>query len=95
MQYVFLDGAVIKKPADLHAAFAAALDLPDYYGRNMDALHDCLTELEEPVCVVAVHVPELREHLGRSANAFWRLMADLREDAEDVRFLEEPFLTEE
>lgn len=91
MRYVFLDGDKISSPAALHRAFAEALDLPDYFGRNMDALHDCLTDIFEPVCVVAVNVPALKEHLGRSANAFWRLMADLEEDQKGFRFLEEPF----
>jgi ribonuclease inhibitor len=91
MKYVFLDGDKIGSPAALHRAFAEALALPEYYGRNMDALHDCLTDIFEPVCVVAVHVSALREHLGRSANAFWRLMADLAEDRPGFRFVEEPF----
>ena len=91
MRYVFLDGNRILSPAALHRAFAEALDLPDYFGRNMDALHDCLTDIFEPVCVVAVNLPALREHLGRSANAFRRLMEDLAEEKEGFRFLEEPF----
>jgi hypothetical protein len=47
-----------------------------------------------PVCVVAVNVPALREHLGRSANAFGRLMADLAEEKKGFRYLEEPFKDE-
>ena len=94
MRYVFLDGDKIGSPAALHRAFAEALDLPDYFGRNMDALHDCLTDIFVPVCVVAVNVPALREHLGRSANAFGRLMADLAEEKKGFRYLEEPFKDE-
>ena len=30
---------------DMHAAVAAALDFPDYYGRNLDALNDCLRDV--------------------------------------------------
>ena len=30
--------------ADMHDAIAAALPLPECYGRNLDALHDVLTE---------------------------------------------------
>lgn len=29
-----------------HDAIATCLDFPEYYGRNMDALWDCLTMLE-------------------------------------------------
>ena len=33
------------KPA-LHAYLKEKLALPEYYGKNLDALHDCLTDLE-------------------------------------------------
>ena len=33
---------------DMHEAIAAGLDFPDYYGRNLDALNDCLTDIEIP-----------------------------------------------
>ena len=91
MKYVFLDGEKLRSPAELHMTFADALGLPDYFGRNMDALHDCLTDIFEPVCVIAVHTPQLWDHLGRSANAFRRLMEDLTEDKADFRFLPDPF----
>lgn len=31
----------------LHDTLARELALPDWYGRNLDALHDCLTELRD------------------------------------------------
>lgn len=80
MQYIFLDGARILSNADLHAAFAEALDLPDCYGNNLDALHDVLTDCARPLGVVIVHEALLREHLGRRANGFFRLLRDLQED---------------
>ncbi|MFJ8584872.1 barstar family protein [Streptomyces sp. NPDC093595] len=30
---------------DMHGAMAAALDFPDHYGRNLDALNDCLGDV--------------------------------------------------
>ncbi|WP_443743485.1 barstar family protein [Sutterella sp.] len=37
----------LTKP-QLFEAFAAALKLPDWFGRNLDALYDALTDLEGP-----------------------------------------------
>ena len=33
---------------ELHAFIATKLDFPDYYGANLSALADCLSELGEP-----------------------------------------------
>jgi hypothetical protein len=41
-EVVRLDAARWTSEADLHRDFAAALDFPDYYGENLDALNDCL-----------------------------------------------------
>ena len=35
-----------------HAHLTERLPLPDYYGRNLDALHDCLTEMDDAELVV-------------------------------------------
>lgn len=39
-----LDGKLIKKNG--HEYLVEVLDLPDYYGKNLDALYDCLCEME-------------------------------------------------
>ena len=39
-----LVGKLIKKQG--HDYLKEALNLPDYYGKNLDALYDCLTEIE-------------------------------------------------
>ncbi len=80
MQYIFLDGARILSTADLHAVFAAELILEDDYGRNLDALHDVLTDCTEPLGIVIVNEAALRGHLGRRANGFFRLLRDLQAD---------------
>ena len=33
---------------DMHEALASGLEFPDYYGRNLDALNDCIGDLEIP-----------------------------------------------
>ena len=80
MQYVFLDGARILSNTDLHAAFAAVLAPDESYGSNLDALHDVLTDRIVPLGIVIVNEALLREHLGRRANGFFRLLRDLQAD---------------
>ena len=42
---VTIDCSRIQSKEDLHRIFSEALSFPAWYGKNLDALHDCLTVL--------------------------------------------------
>lgn len=44
MEIVTIDCSKIDTADKFHEALAQALDFPDYYGKNLDALYDCLTD---------------------------------------------------
>jgi len=44
-QIVALDAAAWEADADLHRDVARALHFPDHYGRNLDALNDCMRDV--------------------------------------------------
>lgn len=45
---IILDGRTVDSRETLHQRLSELLHLPVWYGRNLDALHDCLTELRDP-----------------------------------------------
>lgn len=49
MKTVTLALARMQSIRQLHKYLRTELELPDYYGENLDALYDCLTEVCEPV----------------------------------------------
>ena len=47
MKQVILDGNILADATQVHDYLKEMLDFPEYYGKNLDALHDCLTDLED------------------------------------------------
>ena len=47
MKEIIVDCSGIADKRQLHEALKAALCLPEWYGKNLDALFDCLTELDD------------------------------------------------
>ncbi len=39
----------VKSVYDIHERIQEGLKLPDYYGKNLDALWDCITDMDAPV----------------------------------------------
>ncbi len=94
MKVVLLDGCRIEDAAAMHAAFARALDLPDWYGANLDALHDVLTETTEQIGVITVNTARLAKNLGRRWHPFLRLMKDLKQNRPGFDFCMDPLFRE-
>ena len=64
MMELILDGEKLTDRESLHDVFADVLHFPDWYGRNLDALFDCLTDLNEETELVFCNVGLLEEKLG-------------------------------
>ena len=46
MKHITLDGNILADAAKVHDYLKEMLQFPEYYGNNLDALHDCLTDLD-------------------------------------------------
>ena len=49
---------------EAHAHMQARLRLPQWYGKNLDALNDCLGEIKTPTRIIVRYAPILKESLG-------------------------------
>ena len=85
---IILDGRTVDSRETLHQRLTELLQLPVWYGRNLDALHDCLTELREPVTLRVIHAHALRES-GYASNLGHVLYDCERENEKLTVFWEE------
>lgn len=63
MKTVTIDCANITTAEAFHNALAEALDFPEYYGKNLDALFDCLTEINQELELVLLNWHKLEYNL--------------------------------
>lgn len=64
MNFCVLDGQEIKDKEMLHDRLAISLHFPDWYGRNLDALYDCLTDLQEETEIRFLQKDVMEERMG-------------------------------
>lgn len=81
-----LDCARLTDRAAAHAYLQSVLPLPDYYGRNLDALHDCLLEL--PPCTVTLQNVSSLENADWYSRALLTVFRDAAQERSDIQLIE-------
>ncbi len=69
----------------LHNYLHQVLELPEYYGMNLDALHDCLTELVEPTEINVPAAVQDEEYLGWYGKQLLAVLEDAAEENEALQ----------
>lgn len=83
METVRLDGALLCSREEAMETLSLALALPEWWGRNLDALYDCLTDLGRPVRLELFHKQAMEDSpFGR------RLLCVLEDAAGELPWLE-------
>ena len=78
MRKITIDCKTIADRTDMHECLARELDFPDWYGKNLDALYDCLTELDS----VHLHLVGWQQ-LGTWKAGFEAVLSDAENDCLD------------
>ncbi len=86
MKTAILNGKKIPDRAALHAALAQELSFPPYYGNNLDALCDLLTESAEPIRIVLIGKEAFEENLGVYFTRFLRMLEDVSGESGRLTF---------
>ncbi len=80
MMTVILEGSRMIDRVAVHNHLAERLQLPSYYGRNLDALYDVLTELGEETTIILRDPALVAEQLGKYGEALLNAMQEAAEE---------------
>ena len=64
MNYYYIEGNCLQERKQAHRYLAQVLRFPDYYGNNLDALADCLSEMSYRNVIIISDSEKIVENLG-------------------------------
>lgn len=79
MLHIILNGDKLETKGEMHEYLAKMLHLPDYYGHNLDALYDCLTDIGVETELVLLNWDAF-DHTKRAA----QVMCECAEENENL-----------
>lgn len=85
MKEITLDGRRMDTRAKTHAYLQKQLDLPDYYGANLDALFDCLTSLSD-TSIILDYKQAMTNELGNYGQQLLAVFAQAAAENSGLRF---------
>lgn len=80
MKKLIIDGRFMQSKEAMYTHLTCVFSLPIYFGKNLDALWDVLTESEEPTQINFLNVDLARTHLGDYGDRFIALLEKLAEE---------------
>ena len=84
-QVFYIDLTEVSTKEELQEALVETLTLPDYYGRNLDALYDVLTECGDGWNIIFYNAKFAQYRLGKYFDALKRLCVEATEDVCDLK----------
>ncbi|MET3979522.1 ribonuclease inhibitor [Mucilaginibacter sp. UYP25] len=84
MRTVTIDGAYIKSISDFHKSTKRLFNFPEYYGENLDALWDCLVEVETPITIIWKNHKLSASHLSSDFTKIVSVFNDAQKEIEGI-----------
>lgn len=85
MRYVCLNPRVLDTAQKMHEYLRDALGFPAYYGMNLDALNDVMTEPRGPISILCLRYVRAGESVCPFADRFYRVLSDCAKENADLR----------
>jgi len=89
MELILLNGRKMEDRESAHRYLKSALRLPAYYGNNLDALADCLSEFGKDIYVILYNAGNLKENLGEYGDKLLDVFREASGEENAFRFFSE------
>ena len=74
-----LDFSNVNQFSEIHSVIRKELDFPDYYGCNLDALWDCLTDMiGDPIHIEIIGLEVIEQKFGDYASKLIEIFTELK-----------------
>ena len=93
MKIVVIDGRKMTDRETAHTYLKRKLELPEFYGKNLDALFDCLCEMTN-VQIILTYIPEMKDNLRRYADNLVNVFEAAEEKNPKFSFISEELVDE-
>ena len=85
MNEIILDGSKIENEQDFHKLMSKLLDFCPYYGANLEALRDRLSnDVERPVTIIWINSEQSKQYLGECFNRIIQIFEQSKQ--QDIKF---------
>lgn len=80
MVEIILNGAEIQTRREIHECLSTQMVFPEYYGYNLDALYDVLTDINQETLIRLFDSEVLEENIGGYAGLLIKLLTEAAEE---------------
>lgn len=86
MKIVELDGSKMDSIQNTHIHLKESMELPEYYGENLDAMYDVMSDIRENTFVFVLNSQQMRASLGDYSARMERVWGDLEHSNKHLSF---------
>ena len=86
MNIIILDGAVMTSREKAYSHIAKEFRLPDYFGKNLDALYDMVMDnyVNEDTIIILMNYQKMKKNLNEYADKIVSVFSDVIEEKEFI-----------
>ncbi len=88
MKIIILDGKYMVSRSEAYEYINRIIQFPDYFGKNLDALADCLSPLNSEAIVIIINEPAMLESLSSYGNKMLDVFKEVSEEEGTFTFIE-------